>query len=710
MLTLILGTLGFDFITNAGRISIEPTCDPQVGRLLQPCWNSQAWDIITHDLTVLPASRSQNRPEETTSFMTLGLFIITILIGGVVTISEMARRGVFKRSSESTGWGTALMLAVAILLTLIVTFGIADRHLQLGRVQMEASRLSQRFQETRMLQDLADLVAGLLNVSIYLSSMLHALYAFVLLVILAMGAALLVGRHLPKKWMTPWGAIAVVPLFILALVIMNQTNLKVIRADVIYKQGEEWSNQQQWELAIAHHKRALELAPNEDFYYLWAGSAYLEKSKTAPAEGCIITGEPNISGVLNMSIERTAQLCREDLLTAARTILLEARHVNPLNTDHSANLGRLYKNWSDLSETPELRAERIEESIGYYTQAIKLSPQNTIVWNELATVYLYQQGDLEKAWETINRSLQLDDRYYQTYMIAGDASLRETELLDQQLVAKQQELAAAGEGQKAALQTEISRLGADRTAALEAAINSYERALEIQPNLMNVYRTVAGAYEQLGRLDEAIETLRNAATNNPNSAEPYIGLAELYHRNNDLEAAAAAYGQAIALNPNDLDLRLTRASVLESLGQMTEALIEVQEAARLQPDDATIRQNLAFMYQRLEMYPEALAEAQVAAQLVPNDVTTQLLIGDLSRTMNELNTATAAYEQALAIAPDLENAWNVHVNLALIYQTLGQLDLAMSHAMAALNGAPENQRQQINDFVIQLEQQSSPNP
>lgn len=710
ILTLILGTLGFNFMTNAGRIAIDPSCDPQAGRMLQPCWTAKAWSIIKHDLTVLPSNRLQNRPQETSTMMTLALFGLAMLIGGVVTLSEMARRGLFKRSSEDPGWATLLLVALVVLLTLAVMFGVVDRHLQLGRVQIEASRFNQRFQETRSPQDLANLIDGLLNVSMYLSSVLLALYAFVFLFVLTMGFALLIGQRLPKRWATPWGAMAAVPLFAIALFVINQTNIQVIRADVIYKQGEEWTRQKQWDLAIAHHKRALEMAPNEDFYYLWAGSAYLEKSKTAPAEPCIITGQPNISGILSMTVDRTAQLCREDLLTAARTILLQARHVNPLNTDHSANLGRLYKNWADLSSDREQKAQRMDQSIGYYTQASVLSPQNTIIWNELATVYLYQLGDLEKAWETIEHSLGLDDRFEQTYMIAGDARLREAELLGGQLAARQKELAAAEGEEKASIEGEIARLSEERANALEAAIASYEQAVEIKRGLMNVYRTIAGAYEQLGRPEEAIASLEDAAAANPNSAEPYIGMAELYQRMNNPEAAAQAYRRAIALQPQNTNYRLALAQLLDNLGQLNEALVEVQEAARLKPDDPALRQNLAFMYQRLQMYPEALAEAKAAAQLAPTDATPQLLIGDISRTMNDVQTASAAYEQALAIAPNLDNAWNVHLNLALIYQGEGRLDLALTHATAALNAAPEDQRQSINDFIVQLETQNTENP
>ncbi len=710
ILTLIMGTLGFNFITNAGRQSADPSCDPQFGRMLQGCWNSQAWNILKHDLTVLQPNRLQNRPTETKSFMTMGLLLLTVLIGSVLSISEMARRGLFKRRREDWGWGALLLVSLAFLLALIALFGIADRHLQLGRFQITMALLNQRFQESHALGDLAELIDSLLDVSMYLSGVLYAFYTFVFLFILAVGAALLLGRHQPSKWATPWGAMVAVPLLAVALFVMNQTNIKVIRADIIYKQGEEWSRQQQWDVAIAHHKRALELAPKEDFYYLWAGSAYLEKSKTAPASPCIITREPNISGVLKMPVTQTAQLCREDLLVSARTILLEARTVNPLNTDHTANLARLYKNWADLATDSTLRQQNIDQSIAFYEQATTLSPQNTIVWNELSTVYLYQKDDALKARELVAHSLELDSRFEQTYMILGDSWVKEAEDIRRQMVAKQQELAAASDADKAALQAELVALQAERDEKLLPAIDAYLQAVEVKPNLVNVYASVASAYEQMGRTDDAIATFEQAIAANPKSAELYLGLGELYRRLGNLQAAVVQYQQAVALAPSNVNARLVLASLLESLERFDEALIQIQEAANLEPADAGVRQNLAFMYQRLQMYPEALAEAQAAAQLAPGDATNQLLIGDISRQMNDLQRAAQAYEQALVINPNLDNAWNVHLNLALIYQQMGQTGTALNHATIALNLAPENQRQQINDFVVQLEQQSTGSP
>jgi hypothetical protein len=116
---------------------------------------------------------------------------------------------------EDVGWGTALFLAAGALLTVVVLFGVADRHLELGRLQLDAAQFNQRFQETRAASDLATLIQGLLDVSMYLSGIVVALYGFVLLFLVLMGLALLIGDRLPRRWATPWGVLAALPLFIL---------------------------------------------------------------------------------------------------------------------------------------------------------------------------------------------------------------------------------------------------------------------------------------------------------------------------------------------------------------------------------------------------------------------------------------------------------------------------------------------------------------
>ena len=58
-----------------------------------------------------------------------------------------------------------------------------------------------------------------------------------------------------------------------------------------------------------------------------------------------------------------ALMSRHELLRAAETVLLDAQTINPLNTDHTANLARLYRTWADLAAAdPVERQAKLDQS------------------------------------------------------------------------------------------------------------------------------------------------------------------------------------------------------------------------------------------------------------------------------------------------------------------------------------------------------------
>ena len=137
-----------------------------------------------------------------------------------------------------------------------------------------------------------------------------------------------------KKWGSYVGFGAAILIFIGALYLVSSTNLQVIQADIVYKRADPWDKQatrsgnpDQWDNAIALYQHAIDLTPTEDFYYLWLGRAYLERSS--------VTEDPG---------EKAA------LLDTAESRLQQAQKINPLNTDHTANLARLNTRWAEFSD------------------------------------------------------------------------------------------------------------------------------------------------------------------------------------------------------------------------------------------------------------------------------------------------------------------------------------------------------------------------
>lgn len=229
-------------------------------------------------------------------------------------------------------------------------------------------------------------------------------YLFVLaLLVLATVALAQTG---PRRVRDAGSAPAYVGLFLLlplGLYLVSTSNMRIVQADIVYKRADPWDRQAMqtrnaadWDNAIAIYERAISLAPREDFYYLWLGRAYLEKSS-----------------VVVDADEQAA------LLATAEGRLREAQTINPLNTDHTANLARLNTRWAELSSGPQ-RDDRTETAATYYQDALSLSPRNAVVWNEYARLIFVLRNDCDSALSVLDQSAAADPYFGDTYFTRAE--------------------------------------------------------------------------------------------------------------------------------------------------------------------------------------------------------------------------------------------------------------------------------------------------
>lgn len=233
------------------------------------------------------------------------------------------------------------------------------------------------------------------------------------------------------------------PLLILgAGILIVATNTNPIMADIHYKQGLAHANSGQWDESIALFQRALNLAPDQDFYYLFLAGAWVEKAKTA----------------WDMA-QRSAWL------EEAQKALERGRQISPLNPDHVSKLGLLHRAWGEMATDQREKDEKFDQALAYYRQAVALRPHDPKVLNEWGLVHL-AKGEYHQAMDKFQRSLSLNSGSVQTYLLLGDA------------------YRASGD--------------------LGRAEEAYERAVEIAPHDFTGHRSLALIYEQMGRVEEAL--------------------------------------------------------------------------------------------------------------------------------------------------------------------------------------------------------------
>jgi tetratricopeptide (TPR) repeat protein len=300
---------------------------------------------------------------------------------------------------------------------------------------------------------------------------------------------------------------------------VNASNLNPIRADVYYKVGRFFEDQNEWDVSIPLFARGIQLAPTVDAYPMALGRVLKYRANASrPEPASRFSDQTRLQDVLALDVQQMAGLNRLDFLYAAQTMLLHARDLNPLYTEHTLNLARFY-----VPETPidsDAKVKLAELASRYYAQAIRLSPGNVLLWNEWAVLDLDRQ-DVDAALAKLEESLRRDPRYGPTYVDLGKAYAAQKDL----------ERAAQAYRQALALQPDLaeahSRLAFTyyQQGQLVQAAQAYSRYIELSPQASNVWeahKNLALIYKRMGDLGKAISEAQLAAHLAPSEAQPQL--------------------------------------------------------------------------------------------------------------------------------------------------------------------------------------------
>jgi tetratricopeptide (TPR) repeat protein len=499
------------------------------------------------------------------------LMIITWLIGVTLALAESAQLA----PAGGRRWALTTAVSLAATIGVFLAYGL-----------IQATRMG---------------AAGLEGLDVLRRVAAHIVFfdlvLFLLILVLAAALHLADPRPRPPNLTSQSPVIPLLGgalLLVAALLLIYRVNIRTIQADTYYKQGLAYEEAGSWEGAIVLYREAAALQPREDFYDLFLGRALLQLATLLPAGGDAVLPEQvaglPVQGLLAVVDQGISSLTREDIYRATNAALTAARTSNPLNTDHSANLARLYRAWAFegaiapgqstgndalreiVRDRPDdLDLDKLAESQRYYEEAVGLSPQNAQLHNELAAVQ-YIRGDFTGALATLDRSVALDSTYAQSYLLRGDA------------------LSASG----------------DTAGALDA----YRQAAQNAPDDLNIQSAIGVLSAQLGRTDEAVDVFQRMIEADASSlAEAESELAGL-----DSQAGAAGGYDNLPMAARE------RRDVLKT------------QIAALRSQLHVTHRNIALVYRDAGQPEQALAAAREALRYA-NDAqlpAIESLIGELS--------------------------------------------------------------------------------
>ncbi|MBN1233627.1 MAG: tetratricopeptide repeat protein [Candidatus Coatesbacteria bacterium] len=128
--------------------------------------------------------------------------------------------------------------------------------------------------------------------------------------------------------------------------------------------------------------------------------------------------------------------------------------------------------------------------------------------------------------------------------------------------------------------------------AFIAAISEFEKALELDPEVVEVLNNIGLAYIEIGQMNKAEEAFKKLLEKRPNLAETYNNLGWLYYSLEDFDKAVDMYSKSLAINPSFVQAMLNLASVYETQKKLKEAINTWEKLMVIDPDNQIAKEKI----------------------------------------------------------------------------------------------------------------------
>ena len=288
-----------------------------------------------------------------------------------------------------------------------------------------------------------------------------------------------------------------------------------------------------------------------------------------------------------------------------------------------------------LEGETHFKAGNLNESISAYQQAVQVDPNDAEIWAELARIQTYssallttdadKKARLDDAIEAIDIAVELAPEnstvhairafvldWYSNPSIAGEESDDTLNDAEQEAV-----LAIQLDNQNTLALSYYAEILVDRQALLQAEQYS-NQALERDPSLMDVHRIHALVRESLGYYRDAIDEYNAALEITPNLTFLYINIGVNYRQLKEYDMALEYFAKAATINEQlDIQDPLPYIAISKTYSQMGEFFIasrNVMKALQFKPEDPDIYATLGVVYFKSRNYEGAIPAFKCALE------------------------------------------------------------------------------------------------
>jgi tetratricopeptide (TPR) repeat protein len=202
-----------------------------------------------------------------------------------------------------------------------------------------------------------------------------------------------------------------------------------------------------------------------------------------------------------------------------------------------------------------------------------------------------------------------------------------------------------------------------RARRFDQAIEAYQLAIRLSPDLAAAHLGLGTAYQSMGRPADAEGPLRAAIRYQPLNAIAHLNLGVTLTSLRRNEDALAELQEARRLDPHNAKALTYIGAALQNMGRLEEALEADEEARTLSPSIPELHFNVGLLLMRLGRFAEAVAPLENALRLNPEYLKARYHLGNAYSRTNRYREAVAAFTKVLDLSPNEPDAlagraWN----------------------------------------------------
>ena len=231
------------------------------------------------------------------------------------------------------------------------------------------------------------------------------------------------------------------------------------------------------------------------------------------------------------------------------------------------------------------------------------------------------------------------------------------------------------------------------------AADAYNRAIEIDPQHVELKEALAQDQAMAGRFDEALKTYSSMSEDDPKSPKPFLGMSQIYRERKDFTKARESFDKAKALDPDNLEIRYSEVGLLENEGKIPEAIASLKSildaTSRSSYDSAqrTFRsrllEQLGLLYRNSNQYEQAANTFHEIGTLNPDSApraeaqvaNTYLAAREDAKAMQVVDAALQKYPKERTL----------HEVRAQVLADQGQSDAALAELKKLLDGKSDRE-------------------